>query len=292
MKKQKKFWFCGMSGPSSIENLQELLEPIKDYFNGIVWVLHDSRDSQESKYLESIKGEGKIIHYEYHQRHDISRNHYLWCGPIKNGDWVMVCDDLERLNTTFVKSFQNIVEEIFIPSNINMGVYYGKPLLFEYHESLVYQGSPHEGLFRRDGLTSAREIKDIWPVETDVRYNVRPFKRKEPFHWVRHFARYMLMPWGSNHALLHLELRAKTREEFNKLFQERESLRVEFLNYLDERGIERNVDAVIKLFSSTLDDRLKKFINNEKVWNDLYRLYVLDDNTIQDEHLWTSMKKF
>lgn len=281
-----KLYLVGMSGPDSLENLKELLDPICNYFNGIVWTLHDSVGSEEEKYLESVKKEGKIIHYYYSGRHNESRNQYLWCGPIKNGDWCVQIDLLERIPEEFAKQIPDYIKELK-EMGVSMAYFYGKPYIFEYHESLKYFGSPHEGLVRQDGKGYGIEMNKIFPDENKVRINVRPLKRKDEFGWVMHYARYMLLPWGSNHSLLGLEKRGDP----NLLFPQREALRVEFLEYLDSKGLERTVDNVINLFAGPLDDKLKNFINNERVWNDLYRYKICRDLTIKDDHSWYGMIK-
>ena len=66
-------FFVGMSGPNSISDLKELIDPIKQYFDGVVWVLHDSRESEEAKYLDSVKAKGAVIHLPWSRRHAFAR---------------------------------------------------------------------------------------------------------------------------------------------------------------------------------------------------------------------------
>jgi len=212
MTQSPKIWFAGMSGPNSLEDLKELLDPIKDYFAGIVWVLHDARDSQEAEYLESIKGQGKVIHYYYSGRHDASRNQYLWCGPIQEGDWVVTCDTLERINSQFALGLPFFLGH-WEKQGANCIYYYGKILAFKYHESFHYVGTPHEAGRRDDGQMRAVEISDSYPNEADVLLNVRPQKRDSQ-HFIKHYAKYSLMIWGSNHYMLGLENKPRARELF------------------------------------------------------------------------------
>lgn len=284
MTQSSKIWFAGMSGPNSLEDLKELLEPIKHCFAGIVWVLHNARDSEEAKYLESIKGEGKIIHYYYSGRHDASRNQYLWCGPIQQGDWVVTCDGLERINPDFALSLSFFLSH-WEKQGANCIYYYGKPLAFKYHESMVYVGTPHEGLQRQDGQMRAVEISDAYPNEADVRLNVRPQKRDSQ-HFIKHYARYSLMVWGANHYRLGLEGKSNARE----LFMERELGRLKFIELLRELGIKRNVDAVIEyLKQPAIDQRVRAHISKDKIWNDVYRFYVLGRQDFKDDHDWNNV---
>lgn len=281
-----KLWFCGMSGPNSLENLQELLGPIATYFDGIVWVLHDSVGSDEEAYLESIKGEGKVIHYYFNKRHNESRNQYLWCGPIKQGDWICQCDDLERINPNFIKYLRQFINEIGA-QGINALFYYNKPFIFEYHESMRFDGNPHEGLNRLDGQLKAIEYSHYEPVEDKVRYNVRSQKRQDPYHWVNHYAKYLLYPWGSNHALLG----ASDRGNEIEIFRKRDALRLEFIQLMRDRKFDISIEGLTKMLSGAIDDKIKFYLNCEKVWQDFYRYNILGDKTVVDEHKWTSMIK-
>lgn len=279
-----RIWLCGMSGPGSANNLRELIDPIKSYFTGVVWTLHDARESPETTYLESVKGAGKVIHYYYHRRHEQSRNQYLWCGPIEQGDWVVSADDLERINPEFAQKLPDLIGELE-RYEINAAFLFGKHFMFQYHESLRYQGSPHESPVRDDGGLRPIDLQSHFPDEKQVRYGVRHLKRLDHYHFVGHYAKYFLFPWGSNHALLGLE----NRGDIRTLFPKREALRLEFLAEMRARGFPRTLEGLKAMLSGPLDDRLKWFLNNEKVWQDYYRYEVLGDKTVRDEHLWTSM---
>ena len=284
----KKLWFCGMSGPDSLENLQELLGPIHGLFDGIVWVLHDAVGSEEEKYLESIKGEGKIIHYYYNFRHNESRNQYLWCGPIKQGDWVCSCDDLERVPASFAGQIKPLIQDLK-DKGYNAAFYFEKPFIFEYHESMRFDGNPHEGLRRNDHGMRAIELSKSLPDEKLVRENVRAQKRQDSFGWCYHYAKYYIScPWGSNHVLLGNEARGNSMD----LYHERETLRVDFRNYLLSLSVPLTLDGLKEFFKKPLDKTTKKALNGEKILQDLYRLEVEGDETIVDDHTWPDMKVY
>lgn len=272
-----------MAGPNSLENLKELLDPIYNFFDGLIITLHDSIGSPEEQYLESIKGKGKIIHLPYSRRHNFSRNAYLYCGPLKNGDWVVQCDDLERINPIFLTTYiKNLIS-----SSYNCFYYYGKVFVYQYHESLEFIGSPHEGLRRNDGRMIASDIKSVFPIENDVRYNVRPFKRSDPYHWVGHYFKYYLFPWGSNQCLLG----AEHRGDPGQVFAQREVIRNNFIDYLVSLGVEPTPDGVKDYWTkSPIDDRMRQFINSEKILNDAYRYFILKDLSVRDEHDWVTLK--
>lgn len=282
-----KIFLVGMSGPNSLEDLKELIEPIKQYFDGIIWVLHDSRATDEEDYLDSVMNEGKIIHIPFSKRHAFSRNHYLWCGPAQEGSWLCQVDVLERINTTFASQLSNFTVALEA-HNINTVFYYNKAFLYQQHESLEFTGSPHEGLRRHDGQMRPLELSQSYPTETDIRYSVRAQKRTDPFGWVMHYAKYYIeYPFGSNHCLLGNCERGNETE----IFQKREIMRIDFRNEVKRHGINLTMkDIILYWRNNKLDEPMRKYINGEKILNDLYRYSVLGDKTVVDEHKWVSLK--
>lgn len=280
-----KFWLCFLAGPNSVDDLKELIEPVKPYFNGVVATCHARPDSEEAIYLESVKGEGKIVYTDWCKRHDFARNHYLFCGPIRNGDWVCQIDVLERLNESFASSIFGFCAELEKLS-LNMVYYYSKPFIFQYHESMTYVGSPHESLQRENGF-SAVELANAMPNEDSVRKNVRPIKRTDPYHFVLHYLNYYLYPWGSNQCLLGLD----NNPNRTKIFYEREYQRMQLCYYLESIGVDRTAKSVVAYMKNkdALPEPFIKFINTIKPLNDAYRLYVLERKDFKDDHDWANV---
>lgn len=275
-------------GPGSLEDLRELWEPIQQYFDGLTCVFHGGYHDPEVAYLDAVRGEGRVILLPYVGRHDMSRNVALHSGVIQPGDWVMQCDTLERLNPDFIRDYVVRLAQTSLPAEqVNTYFYYGKPFLFQYHESLRYMGTPHEGLRRDDGQMHAMELNPQWPDESKVRLNVRPIKRTDPYHWVGHYVRYYLAtPWGSNHCLLGNEHRGDPM----KLYQEREALRIEVREYLRGLGVPLNEGGLRKVLTSNpMPDKLREYVNKERILNDAYRYWVLNDLTVRDDHTWAGM---
>lgn len=279
-----KIYLCFMCGPGSLVDLKELIEPVRSAFDGVVAVLHDSRGSDEDAYLESIKGAGAVIHLPWSRRHAFARNHYLWAGPVQEGDWIVQCDVLERINPQFAANLRHFISGLE-PQGINAVFYYNKAFIYQQHESLEFAGSPHEGLRRHDGQMHAIELSTYYPTETDVRYSVRASRRTDPYHWVSHYAQYLMYPM-SNHGLLGLG----DRGDVNTLWPIRERNRLAFIDEMKRRGFARTLEGLNALFAGPLDERLRALINSDKVWQDYYRYHVLGDLEVRDEHLWTSMK--
>lgn len=278
-----KLWLVFLAGSNSLDDIREMVEPIRSLFAGLVVTYHGQPDDPEAQYLESVKGGGRIIYLPYSGRHDHSRNTYLWCGPIQQGDWCVQTDVLEHPNRQFIEKH---VPYLTTQSN---GIYYyfGKPFLFQYHESIRYEGTPHERLLRLDGQGRAGELNQMWLNEADVRLNVRPLKRKDPLGWCIHYLRYWLAtPWGANHCLLGNEHRGDPM----KLYQEREAIRIPFRDYLRSKGVPLTVEG-FKTFvlSNPRDPVLVDAANKERILNDVYRLWVMGDESIKDDHTWAGM---
>jgi hypothetical protein len=278
-----KLWLVFIAGPDSYDDIREMVEPIRDLFAGLVVTYHGKPDDIEAKYLEVVKGEGRIIYLPYSGRHNHSRNSYLWCGPIQQGDWCIQTDHLEHPNRQFIEKH---VPYLTTQSN-GIFYYYGKPFLFQLHESMQYVGSPHENLQRLDGQGRVAELSQMWPDESMVRMNVRPFKRKDPFGWCTHYAKYYIAtPWGSNHCLLGNEHRGDPVQ----LYQEREALRVRFRDYLRDMDVPLTLDGLLWFMKTNPNDSvLVETANKERIINDLYRLLVLKDESIKDDHTWAGM---
>lgn len=276
-----KIWLTLVCGEGSYTDLQELWEPIKEHFTGLCAVCHAAPDSMEAKYLDIVKGEGRIIYMPYVGRHDMSRNVALHCGAIQDGDWVVQTDVLEHPQPWFLETLAPL---FMAEGRVNCCYYYGKPFLFEYHESITYQGTPHENWVRQDGKGQAIELAHAWPDESKIRLNVRPRKR-DKWHFVKHYGKYSLLPYGSNHYILPLSGKLNARE----IFEKRETARMSFIYLLRELGIKRDVDSVIEYMKGKMDPRFMAHVEVDKVWNDIYRFFILKREDFIDDHDWNNV---
>ncbi len=265
-----KTWLLLMAGKGSLTDLREIWDPIKHLFNGLSAVYFGDRADEESFYLEAEKGEGIVVYLPYVSRHDLARNVSLHSGVIQQGDWCVVTDTLERPSLKFLTENLHPIADGSTPQHPNLYLFHNKPFLFQYHESMRYVGSPHETLMRDDQGMRALDLKNGYTNEADVRDNVRPKKRKDPFHFVEHFLRYMLFPWGSNHSLLGLEKNGDPA----KLFPIRESRRLAFREEMRRRGFPLTVEGFKSMVGGELDDTLKQMIQSDKVWSDAYHYLV------------------
>lgn len=279
-----KTWISFMCGENSLEDIREMYEPIRGFFDGICGVCFADRSSPEALYLEANKGECYITYLPYTGRHSLARNVAIHNGIIQDGDWVVQTDCLEHPQPWFLKTLAPL---FMAEGRVNCCYYYGKPFLFQYHESLEYHGTPHENLTRGDGKMQAIELAIAWPDESKVRLNVRPLKRKDPLGWCLHYGRYYIgIPYGGNHCLLGNEHRGDPM----KLYREREELRVRFRDYLRSKGVPLTLDGLRAFMDANPSDSvLIEAVNHERIINDLYRLWVMKDESIVDDHTWKGM---
>lgn len=278
-----KTWISFMCGENSLEDIREMYEPIKEFFDGICAACFADRFSPEALYLEVNKGEGYITYLPYTGRHSLARNVAIHNGTIQDGHWIVQTDVLEHPQPWFLKTLAPL---FMAEGRVNCCYYYGKPFLFQYHESLEYHGTPHENLIRGDGKMQAIELAHAWPDESKVRLNVRPRKR-DKWHFLKHYGRYSLLPWGSNHYILPLSGKPNAEE----IFRKRESARMAFIDLLRELNIKRDVDSIIEYMKGEMDPRFVAHIEADKVWNDIYRFFILCREDFTDNHDWNDLVK-
>lgn len=279
-----RLWLTFMAGPGSLDDLREMVDPIKDHFDGVCATYFGSIDDAEAQYLESIKGVGHITYLPYTGRHDLARTCAVHCGKIEDGDIVCQFDTLERVPTEFATRIRELMTAM---DSVDAFFYYGKIFLYRYHESVTFRGTPHEGWTYQHRQPVALELSKAYPDESQVRLNVRPLKRKDPLSWCLHYLRYYLVtPWGANHCLLGNEHRGDPV----KLYQEREAIRIPFREYLRSKDVALTVDG-FKAFvlKNPKDAMLIEAADKERILNDVYRLWVLKDYSIVDDHSWNDM---
>jgi len=265
------FWITGITCEGNKENLIELLEPIRKYFNGLIWTFHYPKDDG-ADYLESIKGEGEIIYSKWCNRFDFSRNTSLFQSPIKNGDWFVVVDDAERIDEKFAASLKNFTRQ-FDQNGID-GVYLrGKHFMFRFNESTKFKLNPHCGV---DGVNRSFEITSIEGWDDSFFTNVRG-EQRDKFDFVRHNLKYYLYPQTN-----HLVLKCEHDMDFIK---KRFDIRAKFFNELYSLGLDPYdlEDVFSYIVHEDLSEVAKECINQEKYLNDVYRFYKMDLDDFEED---------
>lgn len=257
-----------MSSERGDENVREMIEPLRPYLDGVIWVLNDvAYHDPAARYLETVRGAGRIINRSFVPRHSHLMNETLYTGLIEEGDYVLFCDALERPSPAFVKRIKSEIGPLMVEADRPVLFYYGKPFLFIFNEALEYRNSPHWTLTGWSGHPI--EWAQMEPDEKRVRLNVRPEKRAHlPHHWIGHYLRYYLFPAGSNTVALGLD--HWPPGDRNAQFVERETKRLEFRRELRKRGLPVTPEGVAQLFAQPLDDTIKAFLRYEKTLSDAW----------------------
>jgi hypothetical protein len=266
---EPRLFLTSMSSDPSSENPVEMIEPLLPYLDGVVWCLNDvPPDAPAARYLESVKGVGRIIHRRWTPRHWHLQNETLFTEDIDEGSLVLWADPLERPAVPFVSRIKSEIGPMMAEADVGLILGFGKPYLFRYSETLEYRNSPHWTLTGWQGR--AIEWSTIEPDEAKVRVNVRPLKRKgDEYHWCRHYLRYFLeYPAGSNSAALGLDHwpGGQTQENWVKRETNRLALRAE----MRKRGYPVTVAGFVLMCADTLDQPLKALLNADKTFIDGY----------------------
>ena len=273
MKQDCKLFLTGITSAGNLHNLKALVDPVIDFFDGLMWTFHYPTD-EGADYLEANKKEGRIVYSHWHCRHGVSMSQFLWQGTMKDGDFFVTVDSMERLSPSFCSQLRGMVKYMDT-NNIAMVANYGKGLVFRFNEQLEFKGSPHWHATQLDGQAVSVELPltDFW--------NVRNEQRDE-YQWVGHYLRYFMYPAGSNHALLGLDHHKGGTPE--SIFPKREAKRLWFREQVRRAGFPLTVEGAVAFMSQPLTDELRSLINSDKVWQDAYWHLVKGDQSVRDSH--------
>lgn len=287
-----------MCSVGDIENVTELVSPVKHCIRGVCALIHDGNEfSPVAQYLLRVNNElggGNVIFGPYVGDHSLSRNRIFRETSIQEDDFLLIIDTLERVGPEFALNLPAWCE-FMIKEGLDIVRYHAKPYLVKYREDLTYIGTPHEALvilsdndlLKQIDLAQYSECQD----ESKVRLNVRPIKRaNQPKHFVTHYLRYLLQP-NSNQNWLGLEHHA------NKYpLKKKEMIRKSLVKFLAKNKYPRTVEGVLEAMRQMgANSELKELIDGHKIINDFYRSKVLGDETVFDSHLesdWDKMPKF
>tara|TARA_B100000963_G_scaffold67137_2_gene55268 strand:+ start:53342 stop:54181 length:840 start_codon:yes stop_codon:yes gene_type:complete len=275
-----KLWLTGVTTKGHEQDLKELIEPIKNDFDGLVWTFHYPKD-EGSDYLESVKGDGEIIYTKWCSRLDFSRNHSLYQGPMRFGDWFLTIDTLERLSPKFTKFLKKLCADL---NDLDIdGVFlHNKRLLFKLKENTSFINNPHEGI---TGCSKTIELSKQTFWDETYQSNVRDQKRKDPYYFIEHNMKYYLFP-NSNHLVLCVEDKP---DLINKRYEFRQKL----INEVNRLGFYAyDIKSMEECFRNKLTPILRECLNFEKFLNDWYRYKILKQKVgIVNSHDFKHMKK-
>lgn len=263
-----KVYCCGIT-QNSIQDIDELTKDIYQYFDGLVWVDHQSTDGTK-ELLESRKSGGEIISLPWMRNHGWSMQAILNSNKILPGDYVVISDSQERLSVEFCKNIRNFIVEIE-KRGINTLFSYGKIFMFRYFPDIVFTPvSPH--CWAQNLKPHAVEMSQIpeFQDHKSYRYTIRAEKR--PIHsFIDHFVKYIYEYKISNHL-------SCGRENDLEQYSKHEKARQEFLLYcLNELKIDQTMEALKKfILENELNYKMKSFFNFEPILNHFYCFHKLN----------------
>lgn len=298
-------YLCGITNESEYQNIKKLTE-CWGVFDGLIFGYDapEGYDMVESdigslsaadgdlcwRLLDERKKEGKIIHREWTNDHDLQMNTFLREGPMKDGDWFVLRDSMERFNLEWVKKLPDLVLE-WETQGILSVYNYGKGFAFKWNDTMIFQGSPHWGLQGARG--KAIDLKEqydedkkehTWRIR-DGEEGGRPFDNK-----INHEAKYVWNYGRSNHLLLGYENRI---EEFRRA----EIIRQHIREVAKVNGFDLTIEG-LKEFMTWLKEKdheaFSSWINSHRVWKNFYRYRIAGEDFYEvdkTEHDWIYEKQ-
>ena len=268
-----------ITNKKELHNLKELIEPIWDFFDGLI-VCYDSVEKPVNdecfEYLESRKKNGEILFRPWTNDHDLQMNVFLRQGPLKENDWFVIRDSSERFNPEWCKDIKAFLNSMTL-SNIKSIYNYGKGFAFQWNDGMIFQGSPHWGLV--GGLHNAIDIKEFhdeskkewtWRVKNGDDLKGRPLHHK-----IDHEAKYFWIYGRSNHALLKLE---HDIDEFQRVETIRQIVRREAsMKGFSTSNLE-GLKEYMEYFKENNFNNFKVFINSHRTWKNFFRWHFLKED--------------
>lgn len=262
-----KIFLLGIT-QDNYQNIDEMTKDIYQYFDGLIFVDHQSIDGTKDL-LESRKGDGEIISLPFRNDHSWSMNACLLSDKLLDGDFFILRDSAERLDIDFCKNIKQFISQLE-KQNINSVYQYSKLLIAKYYSDGVFFSSPHWGYSaRQPGIEIDKQpgFEDPKTYAYSVRNETRP-----RHNFIDHFIRYYYTYKKSNHLLL-------GRENNILDFQAHEQVRQKFRNYcIRDLNIPPNVDGLKKYIieNKNLSYEFKWFVNFERILNDFYCYHALN----------------
>lgn len=268
-----KVFLGGMVG-DCVQDCDELTKDIYQYFNGLIFCEHNSKDGTR-ELLESRKGDGEIISMPFLRNHGISMNSILTSHKLLPGDFLLFSDSLERISIDFAKDIRPFCENL-AKQNINTVYSYGKILLIRYYAEVMFTpATPHCHIYNPRPQSVDLSGDSFYKNEKNQRYNIRGEKRPRN-SFISHFLKYTLNYKQSNQMLDY------HGGDFEK-YKVSEELRQKFLIYWNRTlGQELTVEAFHNfIITQELPYELKFFLNNNRYLGDYFSYYTKKESLEQ-----------
>lgn len=270
-----KIYLAISTDEKELDNLKELTSIYKD-FDGLAVTFHGSTDSDAYKLLLDRKGDGFVECIPYFGAHSHDLNHILFNPQIKIGDWILLRDSAERINPNFSSNIYPFIR-MLENNEVNTVYQHSKLLLFKRFPHQKFVSTPHWGFQGGQDKVVSVESQNWFKDDSEYCYSVR--NQRAPFSWIDHYVRYYLI-LDSNHNLLGAH---NFGNEF-EVFQQKETVRSQFLLYLRKIGVDNNLISLKNyILNNKLTPELQYFFNNALILNQFYCYHVLKDTDLQHD---------
>ncbi len=263
-----KIFLCGMFRGNR-EILQETVEPVLKFFDGLIAVVDSRAKIEDIDWLCSIKKGGEIIRGKWVNDHAWTMNRFFLSDKLKWGDFVVIIDETDKLNESFVSGLREKLEEY---RNNDIGtVWLDHPFIIRYHPGIRIFGSPHwfvgNILGKIIGLSSLPNYKKEDYVENLRSRDVLRSAFLSPIKYT-----FCYPPFSNHFDLLYSQFS-------HAIKQKHENLRISFQYYcIQELGLELTMESLEKYMvdnAGKYSDFFEQMIEFEVNIKDAFRLWVL-----------------
>lgn len=298
-----KIYLCGMTG----DRLKDITEATEcyDFFNGLVFVEHNSKDGTK-ELLESRKKDGLIISRPYFKQHSHSQNEVLFSRHIKNGSWIFWIDSPERIQQKWLDIMKDQIKDAEA-SKIGAFCFSGRAYLWQYFDNQEFMSSPHWGIYGVKGkfISYGEENKDLYikntrkdnPNESFLMHPIKYFYVFNPSNEVQ----CMYSKYGQNivnqQELMRQEFRLYCEQKLNLSLESLDDL-IEYMNKINKKEILPdlyflnfcdNCFRMTDLFRHKIlgEDLIKDIVKNRYNWRLSYYLQTRDKEQLNLNYLGT-----
>jgi len=284
MSKNIKLWCCGITSNQE-DNIKDLVNSTKDYVDGFCWTVHTDSKDKTLEILEENKKDGKIIQVPYIKHHGISAMFWMYCGVIKNGDWIIINDSKEKLSNFWLSKIRYDIEQY---NREGIGAVYcsGRPFLFKFYDFQTMEATPHWYLKYPVG-------KVLTIPEEEKEYFITNKRKLDPTeHFCLHDAKYMWEFGVSNQCEAFYYNYGVDVYNFHETERRKFRIRCQ-----EELGLEYTLKSLEEYLKSTrtYPQWFTDYFELEFAFSEFFRLKVLGEDFMNDivpkRERW-SFKKF
>lgn len=274
-----KVYLCGITS-SEFDNLKALTDSCHEVFDGMIWVCDDKTDQATLDLLEERKGCGEILRRKWTKDHDLSMNVFLRESVLKQGDWFVLRDSMERFNPEWVVNLPKLLDSLAM-QRVQSIFNYGKGFAFQWHDGLVFFGSPHWGLHGIRPLSidfkdtfSEEEHQHTWRIR-DGEEGGRPVDNK-----IDHEAKYLWCYGRTNHLYLGVDPDDPIAPALIERADTIRQVMRHWGNHIEGCGTD-SVEGLknFMLYLRKEDgEQLGHFVNSHRVWKNFFRYHILEED--------------